>query len=848
MTSRRAPLEDIPPPPYSETDIYSNTSSGPSPTNPTPPTTTSTLRRNSSNSDDTSTTYDGEIIYTPPLTPQSAQSNTAADLVAAPSSPVATSRPRRIPEAQAYFDSRPHSGIFVGGPTTVEITLAADPALTDVEAIAGIDRLTVDGGAGENGDITREDWMTFLNYLLPGFADRTNERVVDRKLRAEGVETGSEKGESDTRSQAEVFLLERIRGVGNRDGDGEGVGARRERVERMVREWNEGFWERRGVRVVVSYEGEGEREERMPGGWEERFDTPSGQEQTPARQGQRQARGQGGWMGRFSPFGGGSGAAGPSNSNNNNNGNGFNFGGIKVDGERISIGNNFVVDGRTGHLKIGGIVADTNGISINGWNPGNMFGGRGGPHGRGGGSGGWCRPPGDARGFQPPPIMPGMSCPPRWTWGGPGGRGACGGQRPERGQHHYFGRGGRGGWWNSRWGQGPTEPEQPAQRGREGEEGVGNVQPANQPAQGQDRGRTHQSPSKQRRRSRSSSVSSTSRSSSSSESTIGSLPDYDDLKDTQLPVMKTYLSESLHHPEQQITRERVRQAKQQIREARRAPATEINEPVNMTQDRKALRREVKELMREWKQLKKEQKRQRRQLRKEKRQRRRQEKREKRQTKKEMRRAEKDFHRHGHRSGPLPAPHHGPPPPGPPPPHGPSHLFPQGFPPYMPPMSPVPPMPPMPQTHPFGAPALPLVSQSEAPPSYRGLSFDAAANSPPTPTGFPLGRPGPLPPGAWPQESDNATPPEPSAAKYKRADEIEDEITAKYSDLLSLQEKISGPGFPKAEDEKAAIGLEKEIEELAVEMERLRTEADEEFARELAREEESRHGLFMRAER
>lgn len=67
-------------------------------------------------------------------------------------------------------------------------------------------------------------------------------------------------------------MLERIRGVGNRDGDGEGVGVRRERVERMVREWNEGFWESRGVRVVVRYEGEGEREERMFGGWEERFD------------------------------------------------------------------------------------------------------------------------------------------------------------------------------------------------------------------------------------------------------------------------------------------------------------------------------------------------------------------------------------------------------------------------------------------------------------------------------------------------------------------------------------------------------------------------------------------------
>ncbi|KAK4201420.1 hypothetical protein QBC40DRAFT_278180 [Triangularia verruculosa] len=862
MATRRNHLEDIPPPPYSETDIYSTTS-GPSPTNPTAPS-SAHFRRNSSNSDDTSTTADGDIIYTPPLTPQSARSNTVDFVPAPPLAPaISSTSPERAvttPEAQVYFDSRPFSGIAVGNPTTVEITLANDPAQTDVETIAGIDRLSVGSG---NGNITREDWMTFVNYLLPGFVTRTNERIVDRKLRAEGIESaGSEKGDDRSdRSQAEV-LLDRIRSPVGSD-DGEGAEARRERVGRTVREWNEGFFERRGVRVAVRYQRDDEqREERMPGGWEERFDaTQSNQTQAQTQsqgqgqqqQQQQQQRGQG-WMGRFSPFGV-SGNAGSSNSNNS--GNGFNFGGIKVDGERISIGDNFVVDGRTGHLKIGGIVADTNGISINGWSPGNMFGGRGGPHGRGGGPGAWCRPP------PGPPTMPGMPCPPRWTWGGPGGRGACGGQRPERGQHHYFGRGGRGGWWSGRWAPGPTEQEQPEQRGQEGVQRSGNAQDANEPA-AEDRGRAQQVSSKERRRSRSSSVSSTSsKASSSSESSVGSLPEYEELKDTQLPAMKAFLSEALHRPDEHITREKVRLAKQQLREAHRASATEINEPVNMTHDRKALRREVKELMREWKRLKKEQKRQRRQLRKEKRQRRKQERREKRQTRKEIRRAEKDFHRHGHRAGSPPVPPHGPPPPGPspPPPHM-AGMFPPYMPhmPHMPHMLSMPPMPPMPQIaqmaqmpqmppmHPHGTPGPFSIPQSEGPPSYRGLSFGAPANGPSTPTGFPLGRPGPLPPGAWPQESDNTTPPESSAAKYKQADAIESQISAKYADLLTLQERISGPGFPKAEDEKAAIGLEKEIEDLAVEMERLRTEGDEEFARELAKEEESRHGLFLGARR
>lgn len=91
-------------------------------------------------------------------------------------------------------------GVFVGGLIIVEIIFVVDLVLMDVEVIVGIDRLIVGGGVGENGDIMWEDWMMFLNYLLFGFVDRMNEWVVDRKLRVEGVEIGSEKGESDIRS------------------------------------------------------------------------------------------------------------------------------------------------------------------------------------------------------------------------------------------------------------------------------------------------------------------------------------------------------------------------------------------------------------------------------------------------------------------------------------------------------------------------------------------------------------------------------------------------------------------------------------------------------------------------
>jgi hypothetical protein len=57
-----------------------------------------------------------------------------------------------------------------------------------------------------------------------------------------------------------------------------------------------------------------------------------------------------------------------------------------VENDRVSIGNSFVADGRTGSLRIGGIVADGRGVRINGRDVvGGMFGGGGGGGTSGGG-------------------------------------------------------------------------------------------------------------------------------------------------------------------------------------------------------------------------------------------------------------------------------------------------------------------------------------------------------------------------------------------------------------------------------------------------------------------------------
>ena len=88
------------------------------------------------------------------------------------------------------------------------------------------------------------------------------------------------------------------------------------------------------------------------------------------------------------------------------------------------------------------------------------------------------------------------------------------------------------------------------------------------------------------RSSSSSSESSTSGSSSSdSDSSLGSLPDYDDLKDQQLSIARQSLMDWLNHPDQPITRESVHNVRQEIKIAKKGNSAPI--------DRDALRKEVK---------------------------------------------------------------------------------------------------------------------------------------------------------------------------------------------------------------------------------------------------------------
>ena len=141
-----------------------------------------------------------------------------------------------------------------------------------------------------------------------------------------------------------------------------------------------------------------------------------------------------------------------------------------------------------------------------------------------------------------------------------------------------------------------------------------------------------------RRRGRSSSTSSTSSSSSSnssgSDSSVGSLPEYEDLKDQQLPMAKQSLLDWLNHPEQPITRNTIRNMKQEIKVAKKSNPRQFDE------DLKDLRKEVRELYKEFREAKRAQKVFRKQVRKEKRIARRTQKKERRAARKEQRRQRK----------------------------------------------------------------------------------------------------------------------------------------------------------------------------------------------------------------
>ena len=703
---RVQPDDDAPPPPYSETDLFSNSGGGPrSPlTQTSSPSGITPLDDNASRISSST----GEIIYTPPLTPHTSP-DARFD---------AQSQPRPQPAqvqsgATLFFESRP--------PPAPPSASTSRKSLTHTVKVDGTslpDDLPYQDEWASH-DVTPQDWATFVNFLLPDHTTRGNEAVIERKLRSEGR---SDASSTSGRSQAEA-QLEQIR-----DGQvGTGAMRSREEVEATIRQWNDGFFGPRGINVMLGPE----TGPRMPGAWDPDFENTNHQQPQQSRD-------------RSLPA----------------------FGKLAINGNGIRYGDTVILDGNG--LKISSLVMDGDGIS---------FGRKDRPSGS------------TARCERRGPEETSGPTGPSWSFGGGSGW-------PHNRLHHQYGA---------------RDLHQPHSHGGRHSE---------------DRGRACRADDTTKHN-RSHSVSSNSSVfSSSSDSSIGSLPDYDDIKDSQLPLYAERLRDWVSHPDQVRTKSDVKQLKSDLKSAK-------NTPTGPAFDKRALKAQVKGLHTSWKQIRKSQRQNRKNFKRERRQQRRAERREHRNHKREIKRAHRDLRRG--RAEPFGIPVPPPPPPGVP---------------AAPPAPPaVPPPPPWGQPWSRGWCSGPQRNPGPCGPAnpWRGLGGWAGGGpwggrgcggggnswGPRVPGGDPRNAPG-----AWPevhgsrdnngQESGIAAAPQhgpgaASAAKYEAVKHLERQIN-------ELVTKTAGAG---ADGNKKA--MEKEIEALTDRLETVRMEADEAYARELAAE-------------
>ena len=209
-----ADLNIPPPPPYSETDIYSNAGSA-------APRAPGAYPSSSAQTDTASIA--SSVRFTPPYTP--AETHAGGDQFTSPS--------------QFYFDSRPVQYRAVGPTYNYEITISAHSSFEDFPYEATF----------ADRDITTQDWATFVNFLLPQHIDNSNSAVASEKMKAElldermqNLTLDSEKGERDMgHVDAQLGQL-----APRMDDTHEAVD-----VQDVVGDWNRGFFEPRGVRLVA---------------------------------------------------------------------------------------------------------------------------------------------------------------------------------------------------------------------------------------------------------------------------------------------------------------------------------------------------------------------------------------------------------------------------------------------------------------------------------------------------------------------------------------------------------------------------------------------------------------------
>ncbi|CAK7567744.1 MAG: hypothetical protein SEPTF4163_005712 [Sporothrix epigloea] len=419
-------------------------------------------------------------------------------------------------------------------------------------------------------NISAVDWLTFINFLLPTCHNNrskeansnTNDEIgctLDEK-ESPGLTTYSTSLRSNDSSPLSISMLDNERTALNRQQNLE--------VNAVLHQWNKGFFAPRGVAIGLRKD---------PG---DAYVTPLNLSHESTQ---------------FSS------SAAPSLSASGRQGT-LSLAGLKIEDDRVVIGNNHLVADRTG-LRIGGLKFDERGISY-----------------------------GDRT------IVPAVTLP----------EGAPPRLRPVRSADAKFVKL-------------PDATASPRVTASQVTAAPTSSADTDAPVTDEHTSRRHRSVSSVSTTSSESTVSTPSSSSSSSDGSAvsaGSLPPCNKLDDRQLSVAHAHLQKWLNHPDQPVTRECVDAAKNAIKKGGRAETLPAyldhltgtySVAPTLPAEAMVLRAEVKDMMKRWKILKRQQKqlyrqqrRQRRQLRKQRNRERRQLKRQDRQQRRELKREAKQL--------------------------------------------------------------------------------------------------------------------------------------------------------------------------------------------------------------
>lgn len=335
-----------PPPPYTETDLYSASSRG-APTNSAP-----------TEADDASvapSSADGSVILTPPYTPDGSCRVNCAELPAelpSTSNALLDSASSTSASASTYFESRSINlidDILLVHTLTLRPNAQPRNLIFPQPEIAWLQR-----------GITKQDWATFVNYLIPHHIDSHNSHVADRKLQAELLGEGLEQltmkeDDSCRRDLSDVDAqLEPLRRP---------TSDRITRAEDVVAAWNENFFAPRCVHIdleiveELNIESSPEDLTRdIPGAWAQDENAPAEAKSGPSR------RRVGGGLGGFIRAGNDGFHVGRNLISADNNGFRMGKSAVVADSNGFRMGNLLVAD--SNGFRLGNIVADSNGFRI----------------------------------------------------------------------------------------------------------------------------------------------------------------------------------------------------------------------------------------------------------------------------------------------------------------------------------------------------------------------------------------------------------------------------------------------------------------------------------------------------